>query len=83
MEPTDRDWIGVIGLRLVEMLENCPEIDPDTAELIAASTQLGILNNPGLMRQWQEGNSIVESDYFKDNDQTRNSSKRYKITRLR
>ena len=83
MEPTDRDWIGVIGLRLVEMLESCQEIDSDTAELIAASTQLGILNNPGLMRQWKDGNAIVESDYFENFDQTRNSSKRYKITRLR
>jgi hypothetical protein len=83
MEPTDRDWIGVIGLRLVETLENCQEIDADTAELIAASTQLGVLNNPGLLRQWQEGNSIIESDFMENNNQTRNSSKRYKITRLR
>jgi hypothetical protein len=83
MEPTDRDWIGVIGLRLVETLENCPEIDPDTAELIAASTQLGIINNPGLLRQWREGNSIIESDYFENDNQARNSSRRYKITRLR
>jgi hypothetical protein len=83
MEPTSKDWVDAIGSRLTEMLATCPEINQDSAELISASTQLGILANPGLLKQWQDGNSIIESDYFKDNDQTRNSSKRYKITRLR
>ena len=83
MKPTDKDWVDAIGAKLTEMLSSCQEISEDSAELIAASTQLGILNNPGLMRQWQEGNSIIQSDYFQNNDRTRNSSKRYKITRLR
>jgi len=83
MKPTDKDWVDAIGSRLTEMLTTCPDIDQDSAELISASTQIGILANPGLLRQWQDGNSIIESDYFEGNDQTRNSSKRYKITRLR
>jgi hypothetical protein len=65
------------------MLSSCQEINQDSAELISASTQLGILANPGLLKQWQEGNSIIESDFMENNDQTRNSSKRYKIKRLR
>jgi len=83
MKRTDKDFIEAIGSRLREMLMSCPEINEDSAELISASTQLGILANPGLLKQWQEGNSIIESDLMGNNDQTRNSSKRYKITRLR
>jgi hypothetical protein len=83
MKRTDKDFIEAIGSRLREMLMSCPEINEDSAELISASTQLGILANPGLLKQWQEGNSIIESDLMENNDQTRNSSKRYKITRLR
>ena len=83
MQPTDKDWIEAIGSRLREMLMSCLEIDEDSAELITTSTQLGILGNPGLLRQWQEGNSVIEKDYFQNDDQTRSSSKRYKITRLR
>ena len=83
MKPTDKDWIEAIGSRLREMLTACPQIDEDTAELISASTQLGILDNPGLLAQWQEGNSVIEADYFEDDGQTRSSSKRYKITRIR
>ena len=66
MKPTDKDWVVAIGSRLTEMLTTCPEIDQDSAELISASTQLGILANPGLLKQWQEGNAIIESDYFDD-----------------
>ena len=83
MKPTDKDFIDAIGSRLREMLMSCQEIDEDSAELITTSTQLGILANPGLLRQWQEGNSVIEADYFKDDEGTRQSSKRYKITRLR
>lgn len=83
MKPTDKDFIEAIGSRLREMLMSCPEIDEDSAELITTSTQLGILGNPGLLRQWQEGNSVIEADYFEDDGQTRSSSKRYKITRIR
>jgi hypothetical protein len=36
MEPTDRDWIGVIGLRLVETLESK---GGSLAELVLAVTQ--------------------------------------------
>lgn len=82
MQPTVKDFIDAIGSRLREMLMSCPEIDEDSAELITTSTQLGILGNPGLLRQWQEGNSVIEADYFKDEGK-RQSSKRYKITRLR
>jgi hypothetical protein len=83
MQPTDKDFIDAIGSRLKEMLMSCPEIDEDSAELITTSTQLGILANPGLLRQWKEGNSVIEADYYEDDEGKRQSSKRYKITRLR
>ena len=83
MKPTDKDFIEAIGSRLREMLTSCPEIDEDSAGLITTSTQLGILANPGLLRQWKEGNSVIESDYIEDDEGTRQSSKRYKITRVR
>lgn len=83
MKPTDKDFIEAIGSRLKEMLTSCPEIDEDSAGLITTSTQLGILANPGLLRQWKEGNSVIESNYFEDDGQTRSSNKRYRITRLR
>lgn len=83
MNPANQDFIEAIGSRLKEMLTSCPEIDEDSAGLITTSTQLGILANPGLLRQWKEGNSVIEADYFQNDGQTRSSSKRYKITRVR
>jgi hypothetical protein len=83
MKPTDKDWVDAIGARLTEMLSSCQEINQDSVELISVSTQLGILANPGLLRQWKEGNSIIESDYFENENKQRQSSKRYKITRTR
>lgn len=83
MKPTEQEFIEAVGSRLRDMLNSCPEIDEDSADLITTSTQLGILGNPGLLRQWQEGNSVIELDYFDNEDQQRQSSKRYKITRTR
>ena len=83
MSPVDKDFIIAIGTRLREMLTSCAEIDEDSADLIATSTQLGILNNTGLLRQWKEGNSVIESDYIDDDEGKRISSKRYRIIRFR
>jgi hypothetical protein len=83
MEATEKEWIDAIGLRLLEMLESCPEIDRDSAELIVASVQLGILGSDGLFRQWKSGNSIIESSYFEDSHRDATSSRKYKVTRIR
>lgn len=83
MEATEKEWLGAIGSRLLEMLGSCPEIDRDSAELIVASVQLGILGSDGLFKQWKSGHSIIESDYFGDSRWDVTSSRKYKVTRIR
>ena len=83
MEATDKEWLDAIGSRMLEMLGSCPEIDRDSAELIVASVQLGILGSDGLFKQWKSGNSIIESDYFGDSRWVVTSSRKYKVTRIR
>lgn len=66
MKPTNKDWIDIIGMRVTDMLQSHPEIDQDTLELLVATLQIGLLMEPRLLKQWAEGNSIVEHDYFKN-----------------
>ena len=83
MEATSKEWLDAIESRLLEMLGSCPEIDRDSAELIVASVQLGILGSDGLFKQWKSGNSIIESDYFGNSRWDVTSSRKYKVTRIR
>ncbi len=69
MKPTIKDWIDAIGLRVTDMFQSHPEIDQDTLELLVATVQIGLLSEPRLLKQWTEGNSIVEHDYFEDLDE--------------
>ena len=70
MKPTNKDWIDAIGLRVQDMLQSHPEMDQDTTELLVATVQIGLLMEPRLLKQWTEGNSIVEHDHFKNFDET-------------
>ncbi len=69
MKPTNKDWIDIIGLRVQDMFKSHPEIDQDTLELLVATVQIGLLSEPRLLKQWAEGNSLIEHDYFENFDE--------------
>ena len=77
MNPTDKEVIDSIGNLILKLLKSSEPINQPVAELITASAELGILENPGVLRQWKE------SSEFQKHQQKKTSSKRYKITRIR
>lgn len=67
MDTPDKSWIDAIGNRLLDAL-TCADLDVDTRELIVASCQFGIMMEPRLLQQFKQGNSLIESSYFDNQD---------------
>jgi hypothetical protein len=82
MEPTSKDWIVAIGDRHFDFMQNSG-FDEESNMMIHECFMTGLRHEPIFLEYFKAGSGLIEKDYFKDNDQTRNSSRRYKITRLR
>ena len=82
MEPTDRDWVVAVGDRHFDFMQNS-SFDEETNMMIHECFMTGLRHEPIFLEYFKAGSGLIEKDYFQNNDQTRNSSKRYKITRLR
>ena len=82
MEPTNQDWVEVIGDRHFDFMQNSG-FDEETNMMIHECFMTGLRHEPIFLEYFKSGSGLIEADYFQNNDQTRNSSKRYKITRLR
>lgn len=67
MQISEKQWIDAIGSRLLDAL-TCADLDIDTRELIVASAQFGLMMEPRLLQQFKQGNSLIESSYFDDQD---------------
>ena len=82
MEPTSKDWIVAIGDRHFDFMQNSG-FDEESNMMIHECFMTGLRHEPIFLEYFKAGSGLIEKDYFQNNDQTRNSSKRYKITRLR
>ena len=82
MKPTSRDWIVAIGDRHFDFMQNSG-FDEETNMMIHECFMTGLRHEPIFLEYFKAGSGLLESDYFENNNQIRNSSKRYKITRLR
>ena len=68
MDVPDKSWIEAIGLRLLDAL-SCSDLDIETKELIVATTQVGLMLEPHLLKQFKEGNGLIESSFFENDDE--------------
>jgi hypothetical protein len=66
---TDKQWLDAIGSRLSDAL-SCADLDIDTRELVVASCQFGLMMEPRLLQQFKQGNSLIESSYFDEADES-------------
>lgn len=82
MKPSDKDWYVAIGDRHFDFMQNSG-FDEQTNMMIHECFMTGLRHEPIFLDYFMAGSGLIEADYFDDLDQTRNSSKRYKITRLR
>ena len=59
-------WISVMADRLRDTLSS--EYDDETKDLIIRAFMNGLFKNPGLVEDLKSS-SLIESDYFEDNDE--------------
>jgi hypothetical protein len=67
MAISDKQWIDAIGDRLSDAL-TCADLDIETLDLIVASVQFSLMMEPRLLQQFKQGNGLIESSYFDDQD---------------
>jgi hypothetical protein len=67
MDVPDKNWIEAIGSRILDALSSS-DLDIETKELIVATTQFGLMLEPHLLKQFKEGNSLIESSFFENDD---------------
>ena len=61
----DLKWISAMADRLRDTLSN--EYDDETKDLIIRAFMNGLFKNPGLVEDLKSS-SLIESDYFEDED---------------
>ena len=82
MNPANQDWIVAIGDRHFDFIQNSG-FDEETNMMIHECFMAGLRHEPIFLEYFKAGSGLIEADYFKDDEGTRQSSKRYKITRIR
>ena len=66
MEHTDLKWISAMSERLRDELSS--EYDDETKDLIIRAFRNGLFQNPGIVEELKSS-SLIESDYFEDEDE--------------
>ena len=82
MNPADQDWIVAIGDRHFDFMQNSG-FDEETNMMIHECFMTGLRHEPIFLEYFKAGSGLIEQNYFDNEEQQRQSSKRYKITRIR
>lgn len=82
MKPTEKDWLGAIGDRHFDFMQNSG-FDEETNMMIHECFMTGLRHEPIFLNYFKAGSGLIEADYFDNSDGKRQSSKRYRITRIR
>lgn len=74
-------WLEAIANRLQESLKAHPEVDDESADLVVDAVIAGLTAHPTMLKNWQNSNSFIESDFFDADleDTTKLGSKRSAI----
>ena len=82
MSPSNQDWIAAIGDRHFDFMQNSG-FDEETNMMIHECFMTGLRHEPIFLEYFKAGSGLIEQNYFDNEEQQRQSSKRYKITRIR